>query len=138
MSSIVKEAEVAARWWANKLRDRVTVEDAGLRPEAMKVFADLKEQMPPIAPESADRFEAALQQLIQSEFVETESWKQGEFSSFLRVDYWPDRMLSSALQTAGIQPSQSGLPAKTIMWVEPGSVSVKAGYSAQRMNVYST
>jgi hypothetical protein len=54
----------------------------------------------------------------------------------LSTDYDPKNELKEALHEAEIYDGSARLPIKTLMWVEPGKVSVACGYGASEKVIY--
>lgn len=119
--------EVAARWWADRLRD---CRHSGLSPEERRdpanknyQFAELLMTMnrPVVSDEQIEAFRLALRRGLESDAA----------ASCVAVDYGPDPILGNALEAAQI-PDRSTLPIKTVMWIhDDGSVRVKYGYGAE-------
>jgi hypothetical protein len=126
------EARVGARWWADKLRDDFALDNADPEePEGGRALLDLARDTArtDLSAAKIDAFEAALAPRIQGLLEEG----AGPYATamVLSVDYGPSRMLTEALEQAGIRPSAASLPWKTCMWVQPGSVKVGDGYRAE-------
>jgi len=123
--------KVAAKWWADKLRnvglgnfDNGDKSEAGFF--AMLMGSMLAMDTQP-AVETIDKFEERLAETIKEQ-VETRG------SMTLSVDYGPDYILGSLAQETGV--STNGFPWKTTMWIEANKVSVSAGYAAPMENIF--
>jgi hypothetical protein len=89
--------------------------------------------------EEIEAFRAALERRIE-EFLASNPWYPGDpgRGSYFRVvecGYGPDQVLTQAAEDAGITVSILELPMKTVMWVNPGEVTVSAGYQAPIVGV---
>lgn len=143
---ISKEAQVAAKWWADKLRtgfvpDNGSAEEEGTvanlketNPLASSIFSLAREaDEAQLTPEKIDAFEEALAEGIEDLIGKA----YGDYGSTFGVDYHPDRILSDALAEAEIHESMTTLPWKTTMRVLPGSVKVGDGYGAAFQEIFS-
>lgn len=123
--------KVAAKWWADKLRN-VTLgnfnngDESSAGGLAMLLAGMLAMDSQP-SDEAIDLFEERLADTIK-ERVESCG------SMTLSVDYGPDYILGSLAQETGV--STNGFPWKTTMWVESNKVSVSAGYAAPCKVIY--
>ena len=117
--------KVAAKWWADKIRNvglgnfnNGNTGSSGGIAMAMASMIALKKQS---SSEAIDLFEEKLAETIK-ESVE----KCGPMT--LSVDYDPDCVLSSHAEEAGV--SLNAFPWKTMMWISEDKVSVSCGYGA--------
>jgi len=125
---INETAEVAGKWWADKLR-RGTVQNNGedMQSMMMTLFAMM-------APKSAsydedvDDFEAILVELIDAEL-------KGGRDVYLRVDYHPEGLLREAAVSADIDVDFK-LPVKTSMRVSKETVVVSEGYGSPEKQIF--
>lgn len=130
------EIEVAALWWADRLRGGSRQDNGDA---AQSLFADLVSSrvMPP-TPEQIEAFRLALAKRL-SDWADAnpECWdadnpnrgSAGEGRCF-GTDYSPDGLLADALNDAGLDDRFDALfPMKTILWLGPGCVRVRYGYS---------
>lgn len=126
-----REAIVAARWWADKLRDEFVL-DHGAPQDPLEtalmgvVQKRMREQ---VTAARVDAFETALAPKIQAMLDRGAS--SYETAMLLGVDYGPSLTLGEALEEAGLPDRTGILPFKTCMWVQPGSVKVGDGYAAE-------
>lgn len=125
--------KVAAKWWADKLRnvglgnfDNGDSSSAGGL--AMLLAGMLAMDTQPSG-ESIDFFEEKLAETIKEQ-VESRG------SMTLSVDYGPDYILGSIAQESGV--STNGFPWKTTMWVRADKVEVSAGYAAPSETIFPT
>lgn len=135
-----REARVGARWWADQIREGFFPDaggepgDAIEHPMAKGLVSLLQEkEMAQLTPEKVDAYEAALARRIQAML-------DGDASHYstamdLGCDYGPGPAHRKAFEEAGIKPGMTLLPWKTTMWVEPGCVSVGAGYGAEPVDL---
>jgi len=133
------EAVAAAAWWADRLAKpaRHDTGDADSTAVAMAADAVLDRRW---TPEQIDAFRTALVDEIE-QHVEKYSWRPDapDFGSALRalmVDYGPDPVLADAAERAGFELKILDLPMKTVMWINPGIVTVAEGYSAQPVVIW--
>jgi hypothetical protein len=123
--------KVAAKWWADKLRnvrpgnfDMGEKGDAGFFAMMLGSMLAMNTQS---SGETIDLFEERLAEAIKEQ-VETRG------SMTLSVDYGPDYILGSIAQETGV--STNGFPWKTTMWIEKNKVSVSAGYAAPSETIF--
>ena len=108
-----KEIEVAVKWWMDVLR--------GLASNRVAAFgAALRKTMPGY--------------LIRYGWnIENPNWCS--MSRCFGCDYYPDPLLRQAAEAAEISDRCPPFPAKTLMWVDPGSVRVRYGYEAETIEL---
>lgn len=87
------------------------------------------------------RFQEALERAIENK-IKNAAWDIDNplFGGVLRViatDYGPDPVLYTALTLAGIRRPSSALPIKTVMWINPGHVSVVSGAGGASVDIYT-
>ncbi|MFI6249020.1 hypothetical protein [Streptomyces sp. NPDC051016] len=133
------EAIAAAEWWANRLANPAS-HDVGAETANIvtNTVAALVERQRSQAQLEAFR-EALVDEIDQH--VAQYSWRPDEpdFGSALRaiaVDYGPDPVLADAAERAGFELKILDLPMKTVMWINPGTVTVAEGYSAQPVVIW--
>ncbi len=119
-----EEAAVAADWWSNHIGSKAGC-DNGDSFQSMMLYmlaaqSDVTESQKQV-------FSKLIKDLVMRELKRTES-------VCLSVDYAPDYELYDVAVKSGISPS--AFPCKTVMWIEPGSVSVKYGYQGDIQELY--
>ncbi len=119
-------AQIAAKWWADKLRNG-TVQDNGEEMQSMMMTL-LTMRAPKKDEKDIEKFEQVLTELIDDE-IESRGW------AYLRVDYFPDGILKDAAEIAKIEISFE-LPVKTWMRVSGEEVSVAEGYGSSTKQLY--
>lgn len=141
-----KEAEVAARWWADQMRQPIVHRTGNGDPiaeENDRAINWATSQIKRPTPEQVNAFEVVLarrvEELIQKHIAEGH-WSKSDprLASGFRVistDYGPDPVLHDALVEAEIKSSLF-LPMKTVMWYGPDGVSVACGYGAGAEVIY--
>lgn len=134
-----QESLIAAKWWADQLRNGVKHEtddpvlDSLHSRAALHAFQPTREQI--------EEFEKALSQIIQDVFVETDGWRRAVAQNnpniasalrILQVDYGACDELRAASQMSGFPiKGVEVFPIKTCMWISPGSVKVSRGYGSK-------
>ena len=131
MTPLHKEALVAARWWADRIR-KPSKMNCGDGPgtdliNAVANAAQCHERLNGQV-KDADEFEAVLAGLIQERIIESSWWNPedplwGGYYRVIGVDYHPDKILVDAYGK-----ETTLFPIKTHMWINPGKVSVRFGY----------
>lgn len=124
--------QAAANWWGDKLRHAVFDNGDTSRAGFMShLMASILHQTP--TDEQIDRFVCALS-VAMTKLVESNHGSVVHVG----VDYNPDRVLLSALHTAGIEGDNlTTLPWKTRMRIEPdGEVRVGDGYRVPWKTIY--
>lgn len=140
-----EEAEVAADWWADQLARAFRADIGDGVKDAMLEWA--QEKLPKPDSEQVSAFRDALRDIVQREFVGSDSWMRavaktdptwGSALRTLDVDYGPCPELQEALKAADLHTGiLSGLPPKTVMWVNPGQVLVAHGYRKPREAIWA-
>lgn len=127
-------SRIAARWWADNLRNGHAKLDNGdtSTTGGMTMMLGMLAQAnaPRVTPEQAQAFEDALVVAIEKAPA-----YQGRYLT-LGVDYGPDLMLSNAAATAGVRLTMTTLPWKTVMWVKPDQVTLRHGYGAPTQTLF--
>ena len=119
-------AQVAAKWWADKLRYG-TVQNNGEDMQSLMMTL-LSMRGSKRNEEDIQRFEDVLAELIDQQLA-----MRG--GAYLRVDYHPEGLLRDAAEEANIDVSFA-LPVKTSMRVDSGTVMVAEGYGAEEKQLY--
>lgn len=124
--------KVAAKWWADKLREvgpgNFDNGDSSSTGSMAMLLATMLAMDSQSSAEAINLFEERLANVIKEE---VESYE----SMILSVDYHPDYILGCLAQETGV--SCNGFPWKTTMWIEKNKVSVKAGYAAPRELIFT-
>ena len=117
--------KVAAKWWADKLRnvslgnfDNGDSSSTGCMAMFLAALLAMDSQPSDVA---IDLFEEKLAETIKEQVKVCGSMT-------LSVDYRPDDTLGSIAQQTGVSPNV--FPWKTTMWIEMDKVSVSDGYAA--------
>lgn len=134
------EAVAAATWWAEQLA-QPTAHRTGAGPESqgfVQAVSDLVGHE--FTHEQIEAFRIALAEEIERH-VAGDGWRPDEpnFGSYMRsimVDYGPDPVLADAAERAGFKLRTLDLPMKTVMWVNPGKVSVAAGHGTEPVVIW--
>lgn len=120
-----KTALKAAKWWADQLRSPAKLDNGDESLSGAMTFAlatMLQEsERKGLQNDKIDAFEKELAIMLQT--------KGDKF--ILGVDYHPDKILHDAGTAAGLDLGMTGLPWKTVMWIDNNTVTVKCGYGAQ-------
>ena len=128
---MAKYNEVAAAWWANKLRnitpasfnngDESSVGGMGM----MMAFLLADKKSPDV-----DKVDAFEKELVEKIVQEVE-----EFGSlYISCDYAPDNLLSELAYAHEIETSC--FPWKTSMWISKEEVKVSCGYARPAVTIY--
>jgi hypothetical protein len=132
---MIKEIEVAAKWWSNQLR----------KFPSTNINKEEKSRQDSITEEQIERFRNELEKEIYDMIFNnpfghwnTDHPNLGRSLRVVIVDRGPDKTLSNALNKANITKMRSFLfPLKTIMWISPKEVKVAEGYGSEPINIYS-
>lgn len=154
---------IAARWWADRLRESAGVvaelpmfDQAGLMRDTedglkRAVFVDIFSQMArdksSVTASHCDDFQKRLHERIRHELYhdsrhcwrDVGGWDDGGPDLHLSVDYSPDEILLNMLRDAGVDRNMAemfGLPHKTDMRVSARRVEVSHGYGASWRYIY--
>ncbi len=133
-----KELKVAATWWADQLRQIANHDNGDAMCNAMASWATDKTRRV-ITDEQIERFKTEL--MCRWAKRNESNWNPDRplLGSALRnmaTDYAPGGELAEALEVAEITPGNLVLPMKTVMWIDPGKVSVSCGYGAPIEIIY--
>ncbi len=129
-----EELHVAVEWWTKKLLSEYT-DDAGdfMINAAASWFKD-QNRHPWDKPteRSVEKFKLSLLCLSAASF--SDGWDESNpnwasANRTLSVDYGPNKILTCALEFAGISATLT-LPIKTTMWISPQSVKVRCGHNS--------
>ncbi len=136
-----KTAEVAAKWWADKL-DGMAKQDNGA-PEMANGLGGLlmmmSSLMHKVSPEKREAFRIALEAKLDEELDQKldglEDMACGQIS--LRVDYGAEGLLAEVASSLGIPyGTGSAFPVKTSMAVSKKDVKLWYGYGASEQILY--
>ena len=136
-----KTAEVAAKWWADKL-DGMAKQDNGA-PEMANGLGGLlmmmSSLMHKVSPEKREAFRIALEtkldESLDQELDGLEDMACGQIS--LRVDYGAEGLLAEVASSLGIPyGTGSAFPVKTSMAVSKKDVKLWYGYGASEQVLY--
>lgn len=138
------EARAAAQWWANKLNQNPT-HDLGRGAETSTDLVNTTFKLAPHPQHTQaviDGFRDALAEEIEKH-IDNNGWRPdnpgfGSYTRTVAVDYGPDTVITDAAEKAGLHLRPLELPLKTVMWINPGIVSVAEGHSAQPVTIWST
>lgn len=144
--------KAAADWWAGRLAHGTDQHDLGGRDEAERDLTATAraasfvlrqrftaEQVEAFASELAERIE---QHLVRWETYPHEgAWdstnpRRGSALRAIHCDYCPHPVLADAAERAGFELKMFDLPMKTVMWINPGEVTVSEGYAAPTVVVW--
>lgn len=127
------EVVAAADWWADTLARGASHDNGDAMTSTMLAAAG--DLMTPRSDEQVAAFRAALPTVIERHLAGcTWDTDRPEFGSAFRtiaIDYAPDRVLSDAAAEAGFSLRMTDLPVKTVMWINPGQVTVSEGHGAE-------
>lgn len=138
MSDGTREARAAAQWWADRLADAGETRTGDAMNDAFAMYARSKIPLPTAA--QVNEFRAHLEAVLLAwigdpqrywrDAVESGGNRLGAAFRTVAVDYRPDPILGDALEAAGLGGAfmTLRLPLKTVMWVNPGRVTVRHGY----------
>jgi len=141
------EVEAAAQWWTDRLRKAPGFQNAGVRTRdeielSLARTIIQNESYTPLSDQSLQVFHETLAQVITqhigSNWYPDDPLRGGMlYGRILSVDYGvsPESILGIALSVANINNNR--LPTKTVMWIDPGCVSVRQGYGAGLVIIFS-
>jgi hypothetical protein len=131
-----EEANVAARWWAAHLRnpDEVSHDVGDLEANVMlSVVREADSRNDEFDLALVDSFEDDLACRIQEKIENRPTWDYQQpyvGNTIVKCDYHADPLLQAAANEVGLEiSSMTTFPAKTTMWIDPGHVRVRAGYT---------
>jgi hypothetical protein len=135
------EAVAAADWWAARLHEpasRHPTDDEDTS-RMLMVLDALREGR---HPQQVDAFRQHLAARTE-EHLSRWCWdpadplRAAELRA-LRFEFDPDGVLAGAAQDTGITLGLGDLPVKTVMYIDPGCVSVASAYRAERITVWGS
>jgi len=132
------EARVAAKWWANQVRQGQKGSSGDGHLDGFMVgMAALVGDSARFPARVIDTFEAELAAGIEAEIVERRYPDEWGWYVSLGCDYHPDTYLVEAADRAGMDNiSAFVFPIKTTTWVDRGKVRVSAGYGSHDKTVW--
>lgn len=123
--------EVAAKWWADKLRNvgpgHFNNGDDSSTGGIGMMLATMLASKTQASNEKIDLFEKKLAETIKEEVEDRDSMT-------LSVDYGPDRVLGRLAEECAV--STNGFPWKTTMWIDKENVSVSSGYRSPEKTIF--
>jgi len=134
--TIYPEVACAAKWWADQLRGDPMHDAGDAMMNAMAAWASGR--ISRLSEADILRFEQELETVLQA-YVIKKGWhpdRPGWGNRDVGTDYHPDGTLDQAAQAAGLGDLSLQLPYKTMMWVNPGSVTVSRGYRAPVVEIF--
>jgi len=142
MTTSMPEIVAAADWWASRLRGDRSWIDAGDPELTAEIKASVAVERKRTSTEVL-AFRNALVPALEAHVVpHWDRAKDPQWASALRtvvVDYGPDPVLADAAESAGISRLKTGeLPIKTVMWINPGLVTVREGYGGRQVLVWAS
>lgn len=128
------EFKVAAKWWADLLRQGHVKQDNGESDPMAQGLAHLASSLAhqKVTAAKVDQFEELLFQILSEKSLSSHRRGLG-----WGTDYHPDSMLSEACEGAGLGDGFMLLPIKTRCFTEPGLVRVRYGYGAPLETIFS-
>lgn len=125
-----EQIEIAVKWWGEQLRTRTKQDNGDLMTSVfMSALSGDGEDLTKV-----ELFENKLRELLPKRLLKcwhVDEPMRGSAIRCLECDYGPDHVLREAAQFAGILPDCPPFPMKTVMWINPDSVSVSHGYGAK-------
>lgn len=130
-----KEIEAAVQWWCEILSEEPK-QDNGDALQSIFITLNSRGAKTPDE-EQVKQFGDILFNLLYHDF--NINWDEkcpmrGSGLRCLSVDYAPEGHLETAARKAGIDERR--FPVKTIMWIDPGSITVAVGYGAKPISIY--
>lgn len=127
MSLTSEQIEAAVKWWGNDLRGPTyknrrdgEVDDQYVMEKGLAAMA---------RPDTPDEEEVEMfMDVLRGSLEDPETF--GRLRPTLSVDYGPGKVLSEALEAAGLDPGRQYLSIKTCMWFGMDGVQVRHGYGS--------
>ncbi len=132
----------AVEWWADQLRRTPKLDNGDQSPMGGTTWALAMlnaTSVPLVTEEQITKFKESLHARMILHCQDSWNPEQPDWDSYGRsigVDYGPDRILSDACRDAGIKDADQRFPWKTVMWTNPGRVTVACGYGAEPVTIY--
>jgi hypothetical protein len=127
------EALIVAKWWRSRLTDDTfdNGDESALGILTQMMAKDVKRIQPIITTEQANIFEKSV-----AESVDQMIEKNGRYHQLIGVDYYPDKVLSEALEKAERPVSITVLPWKTRTSFTEGLAEAAIGYGNPFKQIY--
>ncbi|MGA5424538.1 hypothetical protein [Streptomyces lavendulocolor] len=141
MSAPRPEAVAAADWWAQQLASP-PAHEVGATESTAFVNAATAVGRKSKTPEQIEAFRLALAEVIERKLRERpEDWRPdnpswASYSRTIAGDYRPAQELETAAEEAGFKLKMFDVPMKTVMWVNPGKVSVAVGHGGGQETIW--
>jgi len=136
---VKEEINAAVEWWAKVIQEPKHDNGEPLQ----SLFANwLTSKLKPLAEDQIESFKKNLTVKIRELLQKYQHyWREGdprcgEFFRTIAVDYYPCSELAEAAEKAGIDATDLRFPMKTEMWINPGEVKVRHGYSAPIQTIF--
>lgn len=130
----MSEAQIAAKWWADKLRSKQQPGRDYTRPgendPMAQMLVESQAKTPDFSTEQIEAFELRLGIALVAEIIVSQNGHE-DFHLSIGVDYHPCDLLEDAARKAGIATLEGFLSWKTRMWISNGEVKVREGYGAR-------
>lgn len=126
---MTEEFKIAAKWWADCLRNRISHETGD--PSTDMLFTMLVGDIRPLPQPTVDLFEELLFKILMAdaEFLKPDG------TVVLECDYGPDRRIREAASACGFDVKLR-FPVKTYMIIRRHFVEVRCGYSAMPLYLH--
>ncbi len=122
----MKEAGIAASWWANTLRR--SHQDFSSGDATLSYLAALlSSRATPLDPQTIDHFEDALSRSLRDQIGRQSGPSNGFFSLTLATAFHPDALMQDCCFAAGFAPRMTLFPWCTEMTIKPGEIYVNEG-----------
>jgi len=135
---VKKEIEAAVNWWVDILKGNPNHDNGE---SLQSIFANLcARTLKPLSEEKIYTFRLSLTEGITKRIEKLgHDPNNPMWGSSLRcfgTDYHPDVVLAEAAEKAEIDAISLRFPIKTLMWINPGEVTVSRGYGAKSEVIY--
>lgn len=136
-----KEVKTAVDWWSEQLGGRTKQDNGDAKTEMFHMFASADLEFPTEKQLATfrDSLTKSLMERLPDCGWDVDNPGHGSCVSgrCLAVDYHPDLFLRDAANDAGIDRHMLRFPMKSCMWISPGSVKVRHGYSAGDQEIFA-
>lgn len=136
--AVGQELNVAAEWWANKLKVPQPQDNGDGLQSALTTIVSHK-NFTRIPDDLVGLFKIKLRDELLKGHARVSFKPDAPRSTFggFGTDYGPDGCLWRAGEQAGVKIHSTTFPIKTIMWIKPGKVTVSQGYRAEVKTIYT-